>query len=245
MAFPHLGPKPFRREDLAESGWLRSFPVITGCGVSRPGQIRDKYWAGDPFFGGWILVIVGGLTATVLTADSPGDGRSRSRKETQEARKRLHEKTSAAADQIAAEAHAKLPRSKAQSIGAIYVRFSTFFQDSAVDQIRALYEFALENKIFIPREYVYFDLGVRGYTSKRDGLDQLRAVLAAKKVNVLLLFATNRLFRKLYLTLQFVEEVVAERGIRCVFVKSGIDTANKDQWQMLLHLRGIVDEFQI
>jgi hypothetical protein len=150
------------------------------------------------------LVIVGGLTATVLTADSPGDGRSRSRKETQEARKRLHEKTSAAADQIAAEAHVKLPRSAAQSIGAIYVRFSTLFQDSAVDQIRALYDFAVENKIFVPREYVYFDLGVLGYTSKRDALDQLRAVLAAKKVKVLLLFATNRLFRKLYLSVAFV-----------------------------------------
>ena len=196
-------------------------------------------------FGGWILLIVGGLTATVLTPGSLRDGRSRSRKEIQEERARLHEKTSTAADQIAADAHTKLPRAMAQSVGAIYVRFSTVFQDSAVDQIRALYEFAVENKIFVPREHVYFDLGVRGYKNKRDALDRLRAVLAARKVNVLLLFATNRLFRKLYLTLQFVEEVVTERGIRCVFVKSGIDTANKDQWQMLLHLRGMVDEFQI
>jgi DNA invertase Pin-like site-specific DNA recombinase len=191
------------------------------------------------------LVIACGLTATVLTADLPGDGRSRSRKEIHEERKRLHDKTSAAADQIAAEAHAKLPRSMAQSIGAIYVRFSTLFQDSAIDQIRALYEFAVENKIFIPREHVYFDLGVRGYTSKRDGLDQLRAVLANKKVKVLLLFATNRLFRKVYLTLQFVEQAVTEQGIRCVFVHSRIDTANKDQWQMLLHMRAMMDEFQL
>ena len=62
---------------------------------------------------------------------------------------------------------------------------------------------------------------------------------------MLLLFATNRLFRKVYWTLEFVEEVVSERGIRCVFVKSGVDSANKDQWQMLLHMRAILDEFQV
>ena len=44
----NLEPKPFRRKGLTQSGWLPSFPVITRCGVSRPGQIRDKYWAGDP-----------------------------------------------------------------------------------------------------------------------------------------------------------------------------------------------------
>jgi site-specific DNA recombinase len=38
---------------------------------------------------------------------------------------------------------------------------------------------------------------------------------------------------------------VSEHAIRCVFVKSGVDSANKDQWQMLLHLRAIMDEFQV
>jgi DNA invertase Pin-like site-specific DNA recombinase len=118
-------------------------------------------------------------------------------------------------------------------------------QDSAEDQVRAMLEFAVANGIFVPREHVYFDLGVRGHKSKRDGLDQLREVLRASRVKVLLLFATNRLFRKVYRTLEFVEEVVSEHGIRCVFVKSGVDTANKDQWQMLLHLRAIMDEFQV
>jgi site-specific DNA recombinase len=59
------------------------------------------------------------------------------------------------------------------------------------------------------------------------------------------LFATNRLFRKVYLTLQFVEQTVVENGIRCVFVKSGVDTANKDQWQSHLHMRAMMDEFQV
>ncbi|MGE3316984.1 MAG: recombinase family protein, partial [Planctomycetaceae bacterium] len=146
---------------------------------------------------------------------------------------------------MAAEAHAKLPRRLAKSIGAIYVRYSTEFQDSAEDQIRALFQFAVANGIFVPREFVYFDLGVRGYTSSREGLNQLRGTLAVKKVDVLLLFATNRLYRKVFLTLQFVEQVVKEWGIRCVFVKSDIDTAKKDQWQHLLHFRAMLDEFQV
>ena len=60
-----------------------------------------------------------------------------------------------------------------------------------------------------------------------------------------MLFATNRLFRKVYRTLEFAEEVVNEYAIRAVFVKSGVDSANKDQWKMLLHFRAIMDEFQV
>ena len=184
------------------------------------------------------------MATAFVPGSSPFGNRSAS-KASEAERKRLHDETVAAADRIAAEAHVKLPRSMAQAVGAIYVRFSTLFQDSAADQIRELYDFAIENKIFVPREYVFFDLGVRGYKNQRDGLDPLRSVLAAKKVQVLLLFATNRLFRKVYLTLQFVEQTAVENGIRCVFLKSGVDTANKDQWQSLLHMRAMLDEFQI
>jgi site-specific DNA recombinase len=191
------------------------------------------------------MMLCGVMAAAAIVPGSFASGQRSARGANNADRKRLQEETAAAADRIAAEAHAAMPRSKAESVGAIYVRFSTLFQDSAVDQIRELYDFALANKIFVPRENVFFDLGVRGYKNQRDGLDQLRAVLEAKKVHVLLLFATNRLFRKVYLTLQFVDQTAVENGIRCVFLKSGIDTANKDQWQSLLHMRAMVDEFQV
>jgi site-specific DNA recombinase len=173
-----------------------------------------------------------------------GNGQPRKRSEIIAERRARYEETSRAIDKLIAEAHARLPRHLAKCIGAIYVRFSTWMQDSAEDQVRSILAFAIENGIFIPREHVYFDLGVRGHKNKRDGLDQLRDVLRGSKVKVLLLFATNRLFRKVYRTLEFVEEVVSEHGVRCVFVKSGMDSSNKDQWQMLLHLRAIMDEFQ-
>ena len=50
--------------------------------------------------------------------------------------------------------------------------------------MRTILKFAVENGIYVAREHVYFDLGVRGHKSKRDGLDQLRQALRAKKVKV-------------------------------------------------------------
>jgi site-specific DNA recombinase len=237
---------PLLPNRVSELGWLPSTPVFTRCTISRPARIREKNWAGDPSFGGRALMILCGvMAAAAIVPGSSASGKRSAGGANNADRKRLQEETAAAADRIAAEAHAAMPRSKAESVGAIYVRFSTLFQDSAVDQIRELYDFAVANKIFVPRDYVFFDLGVRGHKNQREGLDQLRSILAAKKVQVLLLFATNRLFRKVYLTLQFVDQTAVENGIRCVFLKSGIDTANKDQWQSLLHMRAMVDEFQV
>ena len=156
-----------------------------------------------------------------------------------------HEETSRAIDKLVAEAHARLPRHLAKAVGAIYVRYSTWMQDSAEDQVRTILEFAVKEGIFVPREFVFFDLAIRAYKKQRDGLDQLRDVLRAKKAKVLMLFATSRVFRKVYRTLEFADEVVCEHNVRCIFVKSGVDSANKDQWQVLLHFRAIMDEFQV
>jgi DNA invertase Pin-like site-specific DNA recombinase len=174
-----------------------------------------------------------------------GSGQPRKRSEILAERRARHEETSRAIDKLVAEAHARLPRYLAKAVGAIYVRYSTWMQDSAEDQVRTILEFAVKEGIFVPREYVFFDLAIRAYKNKRDGLDQLRDVLRAKKVKVLMLFATSRVFRKVYRTLEFADEVVCEHNVRCIFVKSGVDSANKDQWQMLLHFRAIMDEFQV
>jgi site-specific DNA recombinase len=109
---------------------------------------------------------------------------------------------------IAAEFSARLPAQKAKSIGAVYARYSSRFQHSITDQVRALYEAALALGTFIPREHVFFDLATRGYKENRPGLNQLRARLARGGIDVFLVFTTNRLFRKTYKALQFVEEEV-------------------------------------
>jgi hypothetical protein len=157
----------------------------------------------------------------------------------------LRDATGREIDQVAAEFHSQLPRNKANGTGAMYARYSSRFQHSIADQVRTLYEAAVKQGDFVPRDHVFFDLAVRGYKEQRPGLDQLRAVLNPRRIDVLLVFTTNRLFRKTYKALQFVEEEVVEHGIRCLFVKSGVDTADEKRWRMLLQVHAMTDEFVV
>ncbi|MDB5308826.1 MAG: Recombinase [Gemmataceae bacterium] len=146
---------------------------------------------------------------------------------------------------LVGEFHARLPRDQAVALGAAYARYSSRFQDSIVDQFRTIFDDALRKRIFIPIEFVFFDLGVRGAKADRPGLNGLRECLAAKAVRVAFFFSTNRLFRKTYRSLQFVEEQVVERGVRAVFVKSGVDTADGKRWRGLLNMHAMMDEFVV
>ncbi len=95
-------------------------------------------------------------------------------------RSRLRDQYDLEIDRLAADFHARLPREQAQDIGAIYARYSSRFQDSIADQVRTLFESALAQQIFVPREFVCFDLAVRGAKDRRPGLDRLRSILAEK-----------------------------------------------------------------
>ena len=172
--------------------------------------------------------------------------RSRSRRdEIDRERRELWDKTQREVDEIVTEFHQLLPRDKANSIGAIYARYSTRFQDSIGDQVRTVLREAVNRGIFVPREYIFVDLAVRGCKNDRAGLNDLRKVLDAKKVQAVLFFATNRLFRKVHKALEFVDKVVKELGIRCIFVKSGVDSADTKRWGMLMSFNSMMDEFVV
>ncbi|MCI0349532.1 MAG: recombinase family protein, partial [Acidobacteriales bacterium] len=145
-------------------------------------------------------------------------------------------------DQIVAEFHGCLPRESALHIGAIYARYSTELQDSVVDQVRALLTYAVANKIFVPREFIYIDLAEKGRRERRPGLTRLREALAARQFQVLLVFSTNRFYRKSYKSMMLVEEEIVERGMRCIFVKQSNDTADKERWRLALQMFAAMDE---
>jgi len=109
-------------------------------------------------------------------------GGPRSRDEVNADRKRRFEDTWREIDELLAEAHAKLPRNRAKALGAIYARYSSRFQHSIADQVRACLEAAIREEVFIPREYLFFDLAVRGAKERRPGLVALKQVLADKAV---------------------------------------------------------------
>jgi DNA invertase Pin-like site-specific DNA recombinase len=184
-----------------------------------------------------------GSATTGPCANGPSRQEPRSKREVEDARHQLQLETARQIDELAAEYHARLPREKARQTGAAYARYSSRFQHSIADQVRGLFEAAVQRGVFIPREHVYFDLAVRGCKEERPGLDGLRALLGRGGLDVLLIFTTNRLFRKTYKALQFVEEEVVERGIRCLFVKSGVDSADTQRWRMLLQIHAMTDEF--
>ena len=136
-------------------------------------------------------------------------------------------------------------RKDAESIGALYARYSSRFQDSIADQVRTILEEAVRKKVFIPRENVFFDIAIRGWKDRRPGLLALREKIEAGEIQTLMVFTTSRLYRRTYKSLQFVEEELVERNIRGIFVKSNIDTADGDHWRTLLQALAANDEAQV
>jgi hypothetical protein len=132
--------------------WL--FLLIPGCGGSKPGQILDKFvreyipvrtshpipfGPSEPAILDYKIIIVG--------RQKKGRRKGpRSKDEIAQERKEILERTIREIDEIVAEYHYELPRSKAESIGAAYARYSTRFQDSIADQIREIFKQAVRLK---------------------------------------------------------------------------------------------------
>ena len=157
-------------------------------------------------------------------------------------RARQREEIDGEIDVIVAEMHALLPRNQAKAIGIAYARYSTEFQHSIGDQVRGIFEAMIKIGIFIPRKYVFYDVAISGSKERRPGLDQVRALLGHCEARTLAVFTTNRLFRKNYKCMKFVEEEVVGRNCRAIFVRTGIDTAESDRWRLPLQVHALVDE---
>lgn len=169
----------------------------------------------------------------------------RDKSEIDQDRQRLWDRTVQEVEQLASEHHAAMPRNRAKSIGAVYARYSTRFQDSIGDQVRVILEEATKLQIHVPSELIFFDLAVRGMKKNRQGLGALEAALRDRKAQVLLLFSTSRLFRKQYRTLEFVDRVHKGWGMRCIFTKSGVDTDDKKRWETILGTQSLIDQFVV
>lgn len=169
----------------------------------------------------------------------------RTKEEIRRQQEQFHAKTVKEIDSLLEDYYTRISQEGADSIGAAYARFSTRFQDSIADQLRSILQDAVRLDIYIPREYVFFDLAVRGFQDRRPGLMALRKMLEAGNIQTLMVFTTSRLYRRAYKCLQFVEEDLVEQGIRGIFVKSHIDTADGDNWRTTLQALANLDEAQV
>lgn len=137
------------------------------------------------------------------------------------------------------------PRPRKRVRGCIYARFSTRFQQSLDDQVRACREWAERHDVEVADDHVFTDAAASGKRRRRPGLDAMKAALERGTAQVVITYATNRLHRKIHLALKFVEEVIVERRRRCVFVAQDIDTANEQFWKQLIYVFAMLDEFGI
>jgi DNA invertase Pin-like site-specific DNA recombinase len=160
-------------------------------------------------------------------------------------RQSQREQTQKEITELAARFHAQLPRDRAKAIGSIYARFSTRYQASVFDQVRTCFEDAVRRGIFVPLENIFFDLAQRGCKRDREGLLALQKCIEAKVCTVLLVLTSNRLHRKMHRALQFIDEEIVERGLRAIFVKTGVDTADVERWRLLLNCHAMMDEFVV
>ena len=231
------------------AGSYPSFPVHPRPGGSRPGQNRNNSILRLGVRSGHSRHRTANrkepaLPVRLPTRRSPAPSRSRlrTRADIEARRKTLGDDTAKEIDAAYAGYRAEIDPHEAAAVGAVYARSSSEFQHSVADQVRSVLDAALAHKVFVPRDLIFFDLAVSGRKERRPGLDALRAALADRKATVLLAFTTNRLFRKGYKCMRFVEEEVVERGLRAVFVKSGIDTAADGRWRLPLQVNALVDE---
>ncbi|MBV09699.1 MAG: hypothetical protein CMN21_10835 [Rubinisphaera sp.] len=126
---------------------------------------------------------------------------------------------------------------------AIYARYSSRYQNSIIDQVRTCLEFASKNDIYVPLEHIYYDVAKTGRHGKRAGLQQMKDCLLSKQVETLLVFATNRLYRKSSECMNFVEKAVKHKKRRVVFVMNGIDSKTDSKWKRFLLFLSVFDEF--
>jgi DNA invertase Pin-like site-specific DNA recombinase/transposase len=193
----------------------------------------------------WVGGLIQGRERISRTSARRRGGR-RSKAEIDDDRRERLARTIKEIDELYAEYELQLPADfRIQRIGTAYARFSTRFQDSVSDQIRTLLDHALSIGVFVPRDLIFFDLAVRGFKKHRSGLDGVRRTLKSRRASVLLLFSTSRLFRKRYRTLEFVDQMHKGLGVRCIFVKSGVDTDDAHRWQSILAVQSMLDEFVV
>lgn len=147
----------FRRQGFRQSGCARSYPVVAGCGGDQPGQILDNFARDNPSQEQRgrprsVLVVAPCLPRRRNCAQRRGNRR---RDEIETERHRQRASVEGEIDLVVAGMHELLPRNQASAIGIAYARYSTEFQHSIADQLRGIFEFAVKNGIFIPREHVH------------------------------------------------------------------------------------------
>ncbi|MEA3451262.1 MAG: recombinase family protein, partial [Bacteroidota bacterium] len=127
---------------------------------------------------------------------------------------------------------------------AIYSRVSSDRQKeerTIASQTAALSEYAHKSGYLVPDEWIFQDEGYSGAILVRPGLEQLRDLAAEAQLEVILIYAPDRLSRKYAYQVLLLEEF-SRHGVEVEFIKSPPATTPEDQ--LLLQFQGMIAEYE-
>ena len=127
---------------------------------------------------------------------------------------------------------------------AIYARVSSERQKeegTIASQTALLLEYAKAHELSVPAEWIFEDEGYSGATLARPGLERLRDLAAEGQIEVVLIYAPDRLSRKYAYQVLLTEEF-CRHGVETIFLKSA--AAETPEERLMLQFQGMIAEYE-
>ena len=127
---------------------------------------------------------------------------------------------------------------------AIYARVSSERQKeegTIASQTALLLEYAKAHELSVPNEWIFEDEGYSGATLARPGLERLRDLAAEGQIEVVLIYAPDRLSRKYAYQVLLTEEF-CRHGVETIFLKSA--AAETPEERLMLQFQGMIAEYE-
>jgi len=127
---------------------------------------------------------------------------------------------------------------------AIYARVSSERQKeegTIASQTALLLEYAKAHELSVPSEWIFEDEGYSGATLARPGLERLRDLAAEGQIEVVLIYAPDRLSRKYAYQVLLTEEF-CRHGVETIFLKSA--AAETPEERLMLQFQGMIAEYE-
>src|ERR1700723_3164391 len=127
---------------------------------------------------------------------------------------------------------------------AIYARVSSEQQreeNTIASQTASLLEFAKNQDLEVPKEWVFEDEGYSGATPERPGLERVRDLAAEGPIQVVLAYSPDRLSRQYAYQILLIEEF-ARHGVETLFVKAPQGASAEDH--LLVQYQGMIAEYE-
>ncbi len=127
---------------------------------------------------------------------------------------------------------------------AIYARVSSERQKeegTIASQTALLLEHAKVHELTVPSEWIFEDEGYSGAVLARPGLERLRDLAAEGQMEMVLIYAPDRLSRKYAYQVLLIEEF-SRHGVETIFLKSAAGETPEER--LMLQFQGMIAEYE-